>query len=144
MVDERYVRWQGMGIAQLSVAVALISAWSVTGLGAGFQLLRTRDFAPSPPFKLIFLSALFLLLVAALCGFGSIITRLLDFRLTARQVRKKAKPDYDKPTEIFSCDSEQWGNATWRLFWVSCSCFALGVIAFFSAIGATYVPAFLD
>lgn len=39
MVDDRYNRWQGLGIAQLSVAVALISGLSVAGLSKGNSLM---------------------------------------------------------------------------------------------------------
>lgn len=51
MADDRYNRWQGLGIAQLSVAVALISGLSVAGLGVGLVLLQNKEFLLSAPFK---------------------------------------------------------------------------------------------
>lgn len=44
MSDNRYNRWQGLAIAQFSVAVALISALSIAGMGAGLSLLQKDDF----------------------------------------------------------------------------------------------------
>lgn len=40
----RYVRWQGLAMAQLTLAVVLISGLSVAGLAAGFTLLRENPF----------------------------------------------------------------------------------------------------
>ena len=101
MADDRYNRWQGLGIAQLSVAVALISGLSVAGLGVGLVLLQNQKFLLSAPFKFIFAASLLLLFLAALLSCVAVITRLLDFRLTARKVRKDAKPDYKKPLTMF-------------------------------------------
>lgn len=44
MSDTPFNRWQGLAMAQLSVAVALISGLSVAGLGAGLLLLQNDKF----------------------------------------------------------------------------------------------------
>ena len=44
MNHNQYNRWQGLAIAQFSVAVALISGLSVAGLGAGLSLLQDQNF----------------------------------------------------------------------------------------------------
>jgi len=138
MADERYMRWQGLGIAQLSVAVALISGFSVAGLGAGLSLLQSATFQLNVPFSWAFAASLFLFLAASFCSFGAVITRLLDFRLTARKVRKDIKPGYDKPLILFRRNAEQYGCATWRLFWASCLCFAIAVVLLVASVGAAY------
>lgn len=138
MADDRYNRWQGLGIAQLSVAVALISGLSVAGLGLGLVLLQNKEFLLSAPFKCTFAASLLLLFVAAFLSCGAVITRLLDFRLTARKVRKDTKPDYDKPLTIFWLGPDAYGRATWGLFWLSCISFTLGVVLLVVSIGATY------
>lgn len=138
MADERYIRWQGLAIAQLSVAVALISGLSVAGLGAGLSLLQNEKFLLSPPYKCIFGLSLVLLLVAAFLSCGAVITRLLDFRLTARQVRKKQRPEYKKPLTLFGFDAEAYSRATWRLFWSSCASFTLGAVLLVVSIGVAY------
>jgi hypothetical protein len=127
MTDDRYNRWQGLGIAQLSIAIALISSLSVAGLGAGLSLLQNKEYLLAAP-KYLFLASLLFLFIALLTSFGAIITRLLDFRLTARKVRTAMKQAYDKPLTIFWLDSDSYGNLTWGLFWVSCFTFLLGVV----------------
>ena len=138
MADDRYNRWQGLGIAQLSVAVALISGLSVAGLGVGLALLQNKEFLLTAP-KCIFSASLLILLIAALLSCGAVITRLLDFRLTARKVRKDMKPTYDKPLTIFWLGPD---GATWGLFWSSCLTFLLGVILLVVSIGVAYAEPF--
>jgi hypothetical protein len=138
MANERYIRWQGLGIAQLSVAVALVSGFSVAGLGAALSLLQSATFQLSGPFSCSFVFSLFLLLAASFCSIGAVITRLLDFRLTARKVRKDTDPNYDKPLILFRCNSEQYGCATWRLFWASCLCFVIAAFLFVASVVSAY------
>ena len=69
-----------------------------------------------------------LLLLAALLSCGAIITRLLDFRLTARKVRKEKNPTYEKSLTLFHLGPDAYGRATWGLFWFSCVLFLVGVI----------------
>lgn len=138
MADDRYNRWQGLAITQLSVAVALITSLSVAGLGVGFSLLQNKEFLLTVPFKCVFVAALLLLLIAALLSCGAVITRLLDFRLTARKVRKDTKPTYDKSLTIFWLGPDCYGRATWGFFWASCFTFAVGVALLVVSIGAAY------
>ena len=138
MADDRYNRWQGLAIAQLSVAIALISGFSVAGLGAGLVLLQNKQFQLNAPFKCIFAASLLFLSVGAFLSCMAVITRLLDFRLTARKVRKDTHPNYDKPLSIFWLDKDAYGRATWRLFWTSCLLFAVGSILLVVSIGAAY------
>ena len=138
MADDRYNRWQGLGIAQLSVAVALISGLSVAGLGAGLMLLRSKYFPLCAPLKYLFSASLLLLFLAAFLSCGAVITRLLDFRLTARKVRKDMKPDYDKPLTIFWLGRDAYGQVTWVLFWGSCLLFAVGAVLLVVSVGGTY------
>lgn len=143
MADQRYIRWQGIGITQLSVAVALISSLSLAALGAGFGLLQKPEFLQAVPSKLAFGASQALLFCAAFFATGAVLTRLLDFRLTARQVRTKTKSDYDKPTVLFGCDAEAYGQATWRLFWASALCFYVGAVVFAASVGAVYMQRLL-
>lgn len=48
MSDNRFNRWQGLAIAQLAVAIALVSGLSVAGMGAGLSLLQKRQFRATP------------------------------------------------------------------------------------------------
>lgn len=138
MADDRYNRWQGLAIGQLTVAIALISSLSVAGLGAGFVLLQSSQLLLCTPLKYAFPVSLLFLFLAVLLSSGAVITRLLDFRLTARKVRKDTKPDYDKPLTIFWLGRDTYGCITWALFWASCLLFAVGLILLFTSIAAMY------
>ena len=138
MADERYNKWQGLAIAQFSVAVALISGFSVGGLGVGLSLLQNKEFNPTGSFKCAFALALLFLLLTAFLSCAAIITRLLDFRLTARKLRKDKKPDYNKPLTILGRGPDSYGRASWGLFWLACISFALGALLLVITIGGTY------
>jgi uncharacterized membrane protein YbhN (UPF0104 family) len=138
MADERYVRWQGLGIAQMTVAIALISGISVAGLGAGLALIQNDKFVLSPTFKPVFAASLLFLLLAAFLATAMVISRLLDFRLTARQVRAKQWPGYKKPAILFHLDSDAYGRITWGLFWTACVALALGILALIACVAVAY------
>jgi hypothetical protein len=143
MADTRYNRWQGLAITQLSVAVALISGLSVAGIGAGLSLLQQKDFFPCGAFKSIFAWSFVFLLFAAIFSCSAVITRLLDFRLTARKVRKDQKKDYNRALTIFWLGPDTYGRATWGLFWLSCILFVVGITFLFVTVGATYADRLL-
>ena len=138
MTDTRYIRWQGLAIAQFSVAVALISGLSVAGLGLGLSLLQNKEFLLPSPLKPYYAASLALLLCAAFLSCAAVVTRTLDFRLTARKVRKDTKPTYDKPLTIFWASADGYGRATWCLFWGSCVTFTVGVVLLVVSVGSTY------
>lgn len=138
MPDERYNRWQGLAIAQMSVAIALISGFSAAGLGLGLSLAGNEKFILNLPSKFIFALSLGLLFVAAFLSSGAVITRLLDFRLTARKARKRQHPDYAKPLKFFGFDSEDYGCVTWMFFWISVVSFTFGFILLALSIGVAY------
>ena len=129
MADERYNRWQGLAIGQLSVALALISATSIAGLGAGLSLLKDQEFMlPAGCWRYVFGVSQLLLVAAIFFSTAAVITRTLDFRLTARKVRNDKDPSYDKSLVMFGGDKDAYGRWTWRCFWLSCIFFALGMI----------------
>ena len=125
MSNERFIRWQGNTISQLSTALSLLSGLAVAGLGFLFSLLGEVGFAPTGCYALLFLVALVAFFVAGVVGVAAVITRLLDFRLTARKVREDVTQE---PLTFFGTDASGYGRATWRLFWVLASSFAVGVV----------------
>lgn len=133
MATDRFVRWQGLAITQLSVAVALLSGLSIAGIGAGLSLLQKPEFILSGSFKTAFAASLLLLVITAFCSCGAVLTRLLDFRLTARRARGKSS------FKIFRRDSDAYSAATWRLFWASCACFLTGASLLVASVGSAYV-----
>ncbi len=138
--SERYSRWQSLAMAQLSVAVALLSALSVAGLGTGLSLLQNNEFMACLRTRLLFGMSLVLFLTCAGLSVLSIITRALDFRLTARKVRKDRSPTYQRALTIWRITSKQYGSLTWLFFWLSVTSFVgAGVLLAFS-VGSVYGP----
>jgi len=138
MADDRYNRWQTLAIAQLTVAVALISGFSVSGLAVGLSLLQNEEFVLSGVFKTTFAWSFPLLLLAAVSSSGAVVSRLLDFRLTARKVRKKQKPTYSRSLTMFWLGPEAYSQITWFLFWLGCAAFLVGVVLLFASIWGAY------
>jgi hypothetical protein len=140
MTNSRYIRWQGLAIAQFSVAVALITAFSAAALGVGLSLLQHKEFPLSPSLHYAFTGSLLLLLCAVFLSCGAVITRTLDFRLTARKVRKDTSPGYSNSLTIWGVGPDGYGRATWRLFWGSCSALLIGVVLLVICVGNAYAP----
>lgn len=138
MSDNPYVRWQSLAIAQFSVAVALISGFSISALAVGFSLLQNDSFIPCGAFKLMFAWSFPLLLLAAIFSATAVVSRTLDFRLTARRARKLQKSNYSRSLKIFWLDKEAYGHITWCLFWASCLVFLIGVGLLFTSILGVY------
>lgn len=125
---ERFVRWQGQAMAQMSVVLALLSSLSIAGLGLSFSLLQQTSFKPTGCYAVLFLLALLAFFVASLAAIVATITRLLDFRLTAQKVRNGEQVD---PLTYFGTDATGYGKATWRLFWCTAisPCLAIVLVA---------------
>jgi hypothetical protein len=138
MSNTPYNRWQGFAITQFSVAIALISGLSVAGLGAGLSVLQSDKFVFIGWWKCAFVLAQLAFISGAFLSCAAVITRMLDFRLTARTARKKQRPEYDRPLNIFGCDSGGYGRATWRLFWPSCILFTLGAALLIVSVAMAY------
>lgn len=136
MTNERFVRWQSQTMAQLSTALSLLSGLAVAGLGFLFSLLREQGFAPTGYYALFYLATLAAFFVASLAGITAVITRLLDFRLTARKVRNGST---DEPLTMFGTTASGYGKATWRLFWALVVSFTVGVLAGAAAISHVYL-----
>lgn len=76
MADERYSRWQSIATGQLSVAVALVSALAVAGLGGGLSLLQDGAFKLLGGFRYAFIGSMLLLMLCALASCGAVVATL--------------------------------------------------------------------
>ncbi|MGV2459727.1 UNVERIFIED_CONTAM: hypothetical protein QO022_14430 [Pseudomonas aeruginosa] len=135
MGNERFVRWQEQTISQLSTALALFSGLSVGALGFLFSLLQDTSFKPTGILALLFCIAFLSLLVASISGSAAVVTRLLDFRLTAQKLRKTN----NDPLTLFGTDASRYGKATWILFWVLLVSFTIGILLSSVVIGVFYL-----
>ena len=139
--NKRFIRWQGRTIKQLSTALALISGLAVGGLGLTLSLVREEDFQPAGRDAAIFLVGVVAFLIASAAGIGAVVTRLLDFRLTARKVRTGAVAE---PLTLFGTDATCYGKATWRLFWTLLVSFVVAVMATVIVLSRLYLGRIVD
>lgn len=141
MNQDRFVRWQAQTMAQLSTALSLMSGLSVAGLAFLFSLLREKDFSPVGWYATLFLIALAAFLVASATGIAAVITRLIDFRLTASKVRNGA---VEEPLTLFGTDASGYGKATWRLFWALIISFSVAVLLAAVVIASVYLRGIIN
>jgi len=137
---ERFVRWQGQTMAQLSVVLSLVGVLALGGLGLSFSLVQQLSFNPVGCYAIFFLVASFSFLVAALSSVAATITRLLDFRLTAKKVRNGA---VEEPLTFFGTDASGYGKATWRLLWSTLLFLTLSVVLLVIVISHVYLGGLL-
>jgi len=126
MNGTRFIRWQGRTIRQLSTALALLCGLSVGGLGLTLSLARAPDFRPTGRDAAMFLLGAAAFFIASAAGIGAVVTRLLDFRLTAKTVRSGTATG---PYTLFGTDATCYGRATWRLFWTLLVAFAIAIMS---------------
>ena len=138
MADTRYNRWQGLAIAQLSVAIALVSGLALSALAVAFSLLQNKEFTPDGKIKCAFALSFPVLIVAALSAAGAVISRTLDFRLTARSIRKGQDETYSRKPTWFHLGPDCFGRITWSLFWLACLLLLVGITLLVVSIAATY------
>lgn len=141
MSNERFVRWQSQTIAQLSVALSVFSGLSVAGFGFLLSLLQNQSFKPKGCLAIVFLAALGFFFTAAALSIVALVTRLIDFRLTAQKVRKDPSSE---PLTFFGTDATGYGKATWRLFWSMLVLFSLAIILSAYVVLNVYLGSFLE
>jgi hypothetical protein len=142
MGGDRFVRWQNNAMAQLSTALALLVGLSVGGLGFLFALVRDQYFVARGFYALLFLLALVAFFVASVSGVAAVITRLLDFRLTAQKIRTSVAAE--KSLKYFGSDAADYGKATWRLIWTLCISFFIAVLLSSIVLSNVYLGRIVD
>jgi hypothetical protein len=136
--DSRYPRWQASAMGQFTLAIALISTLSVSAMGAGLSCLRDDKFVPLGWWKCAFSSALLLFVFATLLCLAAVISRWLDFRLTARKVRKSQNSDYNKSLTILGCGPDEFGELSKGIFWYGLISFLLGTLLLVLCVASVY------
>jgi len=134
--NERFVRWNGYTMAQFGVAIALISALSVSAIGMGLALLERSEFRAVGAHSLCFALSLLLFVAAIVLAFLSTISRLLDFRLTSRVARERLD------TRMFGLDKDCFSKLSWGMFWLAAVAFLGGGVLFVLSICTVYLQQF--
>jgi len=137
--NEPYSRWQGFRINQLSVCISLFLTFAVATLGFSINLLVQ----PVYPFtacsaKVFFLASLFSGLISVALGSVACLTRLEDFRKTAKVVRHRSTPNMKAEVDRWREDSKRLGQWTWRLFKGQLLLFGIQAVGLLLAFSITY------
>lgn len=130
---ERYVRWNGYTMAQFTVVLALLSGLSVSALGAGITLLQRSPVFVHGGHGSAFVIGMVCFVAVILLTLLAAISRLLDFRLTARKVRGRLD------RTMFGWDDKQFGKISWFLFWMAAAAFGVGTSLFAFSVYVGFV-----
>ncbi len=138
MRDERFVRWQGYAIAQLTFSINLFLGFAAASLCYGFSILRGDNFNLSGIYEVIFICSLVSLCISLLCGAGAVVSRLMDFRLTARKIKSEKEHTPENVAGVFKHKAKALGEATWRLFWTEIIFLSIGLLGLIFSIFAAF------
>lgn len=137
---ERYPRWQALSITQTSVLVSLLSALSLAGLSTSLSLVQNKDFIAALDFRGSLACAFIMYSLCMLFSTLTVLSRTMDFRLTAREVRRQTNLSYSRPTKLFGISSSGFGGITWFSVWSSFFFFCAGSLALAIAVISVYFP----
>ncbi len=129
--SDKCQRWRKIAIEQLSYTLNLTLTFTIAALGFWFALLKDTAFTPASDAKCALWIALFSLVISGFLGFICTLSRLWDFRGTARRACKHLKA----PTKG---ELRELGDTTWVLFYLQLIAFGLGVVTLAAALLLTY------
>ncbi|MCU7851066.1 MAG: hypothetical protein KZQ80_02520 [Candidatus Thiodiazotropha sp. (ex Monitilora ramsayi)] len=120
---ERYVRWQNYRINQLTFSINLFLGFAVASLAYVINIKlneKPGTINPDLLFPIYWWSA------SAVLGTVASLSRLLDFRYTARKIKDSS--ECDKKTAKF------FGKATWVTFWMQVITYIVGGYVFITNV----------
>ncbi len=126
-VNESFIRWQAITIAQLSYAINLILTFSVAALGFVVSLLLNEKFNPVSWQSCVFFLSLILLLASGAFGIWCTINRLRDFRATTKITKLRDKKGKESEVQNLRSLTKDLGNKTWGIFWWQIGTFSAGI-----------------
>lgn len=125
---ESYIRWQGRVIEQLGYAINLILGMSVASIGFGVGLYFNYETGFYLWRLCFFRISLIALTISVAVGLWCVITRLRDFRLTAKIALKRERKASPIELQFMREESKKLGARTWILFFWQIWSFAIGVL----------------
>lgn len=120
---ERYVRWQNYRINQLTFSINLFLGFAVASLAFAVNLKVTNTAGLN---KADLLLAIYWWSSSGVAGSIATLSRLLDFRYTARKIKDSSASD-KRIAQIL-------GKVTWGLFWVQVIAYIVGGYWFISKV----------
>lgn len=137
--NEKFVRWQGLTISQLTQAVSVVLGLAVAALGFDVTLLMNEKFTPVSWQKCLFGVALLALLLSVAFGVWCVINRLRDFRATMKAARDDNSPEANEARAL----ATRFGQRTWALFWWQIGTFGAGVLSTIAVVAGIYASKLL-
>lgn len=122
---------------QLTFALNLFFGMSVGSLAFAFTLVRDKEFILLGCPKVIFQAGLISLCLAVFVSCAAVVSRLLDFRFTARKVRADEKENAED-SGVYKYRSSILGQLTWRLFWLQLTTLVIGLVGVVVAVLSGY------
>lgn len=112
---ERYVRWQNYRINQLTFSINLFLSFAVASLAfvVNLKVKNTAGLNAADVLVTIYWWS-----SSALAGSIATLSRLLDFRYTARKIKDSSVSDKRKAKVL--------GKITWGLFWAQVAAYLAG------------------
>lgn len=138
MNDKRYIRWQRYTISQFTFALNLFLGLAVGALAFAAVLIKDESFVVDSCQKLFFFVGLVGLCMSVIAGCAAVVSRLMDFRLTAQKIRKGLKGVKDNELGVYSYKTKLLGRLSWRLFWFELVTFGIGLIGLAGAVLGKY------
>lgn len=113
---ERYVRWQNYRINQLSFSINLFLSFAVASLAYVINLKFTKTPIAVSQAELVI--TIYWWSASAALGTIATLSRLLDFRYTARKIKDSSVCD--------KCLAKILGKITWGTFWAQTITYVFG------------------
>lgn|GEM_PF-836696 len=136
--NEKYIRWQGIALNQVTFAINFLLALAIATLGFSVSLLKDEKFTPTGKVKCLFTFALLFQLVSVFSGIVAVISRTLDFRNTAQIARRVENPEGRGDVKSARLRVKKFGTATWGSFWAQIGSFVLGILSLIISIVIIY------
>lgn len=115
---ERYVRWQDYRITQLSFSINLFLGFAIASLAYAINLKLGESAINNDVIVFVVKCWSF----SAILGCCATVSRLLDFRFTARKIKFKDK--------VSNFMAKHLGAVTWGLFWGQIITYVSGAFCF--------------
>jgi cytoskeletal protein RodZ len=114
-------------MGQLTFVLNMFFGLSVGALAFSFSLVRDKEFLLSACPKLTFQIGLISLCIAVFVSCAAVMSRLFDYRYTAKKIRSDEKEEVEE-SAVYKYKSSFLGRLTWRLLWVQVVTLGIGLL----------------
>jgi hypothetical protein len=126
---DRFVRWQGILREHVSFLNSLLMTISIGMIGFLLLLIDKPEFCLTFYQKIFFTSGLILIFFSVLLGFGVAFSRLLDFRITVKKIKKENEDSTQSELTDLKNLMNFYGKTTWNLFYFQIGSICVGTTA---------------